>query len=241
VYREHYTDKHMLRSYRDLYLGLSGTSPRTGEESRTIRRATPNDLSAVVTIHQSVFRHFFLTQLGANFLRRYYDLVLTYDLGILLVYEAEGSLRGFVCGFVDPPEFYQRMWSARLSLAIPVLSALVRHPALIGRVISGVRRVHSTASEWPPRSCELSSIAVAPASAGNGVGKALAESFLNEAKSLEARCVYLTTDADGNDAANAFYCNVGFERTRRFRQGGARWMNEYVLNGWEENRCRTLV
>ena len=28
---------------------------------------------------------------------------------------------------------------------------------------------------------------------------------------MNAHCVYLTTDADGNDAVNAFYRDVGFK------------------------------
>ena len=50
---------------------------------------------------------------------------------------------------------------------------------------------------------------------------------------MDAHCVYLTTDADGNDAVNAFYRNAGFQCTRRFMQPGGRWMNEYVINGRE--------
>ena len=47
---------------------------------------------------------------------------------------------------------------------------------------------------------------------------------------MEAQCVYLTTDADGNDAANAFYRDAGFQHTRRFLQRKGRWMNEYVIH-----------
>jgi len=57
------------------------------------------------------------------------------------------------------------------------------------------------------------------------------KAFLAEARSMDAHCVYLTTDADGNDAANAFYRDTGFQHTRRFLQRKGRWMNEYVING----------
>ena len=52
---------------------------------------------------------------------------------------------------------------------------------------------------------------------------------------MDAHCVYLTTDADGNDAVNAFYRNAGFKCTRRFMQHGGRWMNEYVIDGRESS------
>ena len=52
---------------------------------------------------------------------------------------------------------------------------------------------------------------MAPETSGNGLGKALMRAFLAQARSMDAQCVYLTTDADGNDAANAFYRDVGFQ------------------------------
>jgi ribosomal protein S18 acetylase RimI-like enzyme len=69
--------------------------------------------------------------------------------------------------------------------------------------------------------------------AGNGFGKGLIRAFLAEARSMDAHCVYLTTDAEGNDAGNAFYRNAGFQHTRRFLQREGRWMNEYVISSFE--------
>jgi ribosomal protein S18 acetylase RimI-like enzyme len=80
------------------------------------------------------------------------------------------------------------------------------------------------------RSCELSSIAVAPEAAGKRLGKTLVQAFLAQAWSLDAQYVYLTTDADGNEPANALYLKSGFQHTRRFLQRKGRWMNEYVID-----------
>lgn len=215
-------------------------APKIGGHSGVVRQATAQDLAGIVNIHQKAFRHFFLTRLGGDFLRNYYGLVLQYRAGIMLVGEGPGVLEGFACGFVDPAEFYQLMWRLRRTFALPVLSALVRHPSLVTKVLYGVQRIQTSASEWPARSCELSSIAVAPEASGNGLGKALMRAFLAQARSMEAQCVYLTTDAEGNDAANAFYREVGFQHTRRFLQRKGRWMNEYVINGTEAgNSCET--
>ena len=206
--------------------------PYVPNPASMVRQATSNDLASIVTIHQKAFGNFFLTRLGSEFLRKYYTLVLNYHLGIIVVGEGRQSvLEGFACGFVDPPGFYQLMWDTKYNFVLPVVSALVRHPSLITRVLNGVQRIHASAAEWPERSCELSSIAVAPDLSGNGFGKILIRAFLAQAQSMDARCVYLTTDADGNDAVNAFYRNVGFQHTRRFLQHEGRWMNEYVING----------
>lgn len=242
VYEESYTEGRMLRQYRHLYLGLLGADSCISHRLGSIRRATVHDLPSIIHIHQRAFANYFLTRLGSRFLRRYYSLVLHYHSGVLLVSEVDGVLQGFACGFVDPSEFYRFMWRAKWTFVAPLMIKLLRHPSLIGRVISAVRRIHATPPDWPTGSCELSSIAVAPANAGNGVGKSLIEAFLAAAKSMDARCVYLTTDADANESVNAFYRNAGFQHTRRFLQGDARWMNEYVINGWEaQSECRTIA
>ncbi len=77
---------------------------------------------------------------------------------------------------------------------------------------------------------------MAPEAGGNGLGKALMNAFLARARAMDAHCVYLTTDAEGNDAANAFYRDVGFQHTRRFLQRKERWMNEYVIKGSDGGR-----
>jgi ribosomal protein S18 acetylase RimI-like enzyme len=202
----------------------------SGGQEEKVRNATRGDLPGIVSIHQKAFSNFFLTQLGPEFLRQYYSLVLTYHAGITLVSEGQNSLKGFACGFVDPVDFYRLMWRTKLTFALPIVSALARHPSLITKVLYGVQRIHTPASEWPPRSCELSSIAVAPEATGNGAGKSLIRAFVDRAQSMDAHCVYLTTDADGNDAVNAFYRDAGFQCMRRFMQRGGRWMNEYVIN-----------
>jgi ribosomal protein S18 acetylase RimI-like enzyme len=196
-----------------------------------IRPATPNDLPGIVIIHRQAFSNFFLTRLGDDFLRRYYALVLDYPAGVVLVSERHSTLEGFVCGFVEPPEFYRLMWRNKRAFVVPALSALVRHPSLATGVLYGVQRIQTSSSKTPVRSCELSSIAVAPEAGGNGLGKALVQAFVKEALSMDAQYIYLTTDADGNESANALYRQVGFLHTRRFLQRKGRWMNEYVING----------
>jgi ribosomal protein S18 acetylase RimI-like enzyme len=211
---------------------------KTGGRQGVVRTATADDLQGIVDIHQKAFSHFFLTQMGGEFLRKYYGLVLDYHAGIVLVSEGQDVLDGFACGFVNPAEFYRSMWRSRRSFTLPVLGALVRRPSLAAKVLSGVHRIQTPESEWPAGSCELSSIAVAPETSGTGLGKVLMRAFLEQARSMDAQCVYLTTDADGNDAVNAFYRDVGFRPTRRFLQRKGRWMNEYVISGAEAgNNC----
>ena len=164
-----------------------------------------------MNIHQKAFSHFFLTQLGGEFLRNYYGLVLHYRAGIMLVSEGPVLSKASPAALSIPRNSTSLMWRSKRTFVLPVLSALVRHPSLAAKVLYGVHRIQTPESEWPARSCELSSIAVAPETSGNGLGKALMRAFLAQARSMDAQCVYLTTDADGNDAVNAFYRDVGFQ------------------------------
>ena len=195
-----------------------------------IRKAMASDLPRMVAIHQRAFSHFFLTRLGREFLLRYYGLVLSYGAGIVLVSEVQGVLEGFACGFVDPAEFYGLMWRNRRIFVLPALAALIHHPSLAAKVLHGVQRIQTSASQGPARSCELASIAVTPEAGGSSLGKALVKAFLAQAWLMDAEYVYLTTDADGNESANALYQKTGFRHTRRFLQRKGRWMNEYVIN-----------
>jgi ribosomal protein S18 acetylase RimI-like enzyme len=194
-----------------------------------VRRAEKADLPGIVAIHQEAFSHFFLTQLGRVFLYRYYELVLRYRAGILLVSEGSDGPEGFACGFVDPEEFYALMRRRRRSFALPVLAALVRRPSLCAQIIRGMRGVKRQASQRTAQSCELSSIAVSPKAGGRGVGKALVKAFLDAAWSWGAHHVTLDTDADNNETANALYQRAGFQFCRRYEKCKGRWMNEYII------------
>jgi len=239
VFESRYTEQRMLNAYRKAYFGLlsmkcpalmnSSVLPKIRVIQR-VRRAEKADLPRIVAIHQEAFSHFFLTRLGRGFLYRYYDLVLRYRAGILLVSEGSDGLEGFACGFADPEEFYALMRRRRRSFLAPVLSALVRRPSLAAEIARGIGRVERRASLRTAQSCELSSIAVSPEAGGRGVGKALVKAFLDAAWLWGAHHVTLDTDADDNETANALYQRSGFQFCRRYEKSKGRWMNEYVIH-----------
>jgi ribosomal protein S18 acetylase RimI-like enzyme len=235
VFEARYTEERMLNSYQQLYFNLlEGSAPTRAVGRRmngpsVIRNAGVEDLAGIVAIHQKAFHHFFLTRLGTAFLTQYYEHVLRYSSGIVLVSECNGVLNGFACGFGDPAGFYRSMWGRRMAFALPAAAALLRDPSLGGHMINAVRRIQTSATEGAPSSCELSSIAVTPEASGNGLGKKLLRAFLQRSWAQHAQSVYLTTDAAGNDAANALYREIGFRHSRCFQQQKGRWMNEYVF------------
>ena len=236
IFESHYTEERMLDDYHRLYRSMveeiaPGFSQAAADSEPVIRGAAEQDLATIIRIHRSAFRQFFVTQLGDWVLRLYYSMVVNYRAGIMLVSEEHGNITGFVCGFLDPTEFYRLMWANRRAFALPAMAALLRHPSLFGNVVRTIRRIQTSAVQGPPaRSCELSSIAVAPEACGNGLGKTLLRAFLQRSWLMNAQSVFLTTDADGNERSNEMYREVGFECTRRFLQRRGRWMNEYVFH-----------
>lgn len=197
------------------------------------RAALPGDLRAVVRIHQQAFARFFLTRLGPNFLMKYYRLVLERPDGILLVAVNEGELAGFVAGFASPVGFYNEMRKRKVSFALAAIPALLRSPDIARRLLLDFHEVKNSADPGPgpePGRGELSSLGVAPAWSGQGVGRGLLAAFISRARELGLNAITLTTDADHNDAVNGFYRQAMFRLQRTFSQKDGRRMNEYRLD-----------
>jgi ribosomal protein S18 acetylase RimI-like enzyme len=211
---------------------------QTTDESRsnavdvTVRRAEPADLASVARVHVAAFQGFFLAELGERFLTAYYRTVLDYSAGVFLVAEREGRVVGFIAGFLRPAEFYRLMSKRRMRFVVPALLGIARRPGLLIRIVRRAKRVMSGKASGTPRAanaCELSSVAVDPHTGGKGVGGKLVHKFLEDAASIGAREVFLTTDAEGNEAVNRFYVKLGFQCVRTFVQDGDRSMNEYAM------------
>lgn len=195
-----------------------------------LRTAGRDDLDGIARVHDAAFAGFFLSGMGTAFVRAYYELILAYEAGLLLVADVDGATHGFVAGFGDPAAFYAYMAKRKSRLVLPALMGVLRRPRLLPRVLFNRRRVSEEAA-GPQRQDHfvLSSIGVDPADAGRGLGRELVAAFLSAARGRGGRTVGLSTDADDNKAVNAFYVKCGFELHRTFASGPKRRMNEYRL------------
>ena len=186
-----------------------------------LKAMTSNDLDSVVSLHQEAFEGFFLTRMGPQFLRSYYQTILDFEGNISLVACDPHSDRvmGFAVGFCDPQGFYSAFARRRRRMLPIIALAIARDLRLVPQILRNMRRIEAQAQQQVD-AVELSSIAVgAP---GRGVGGALLEAFTNKARSKGAHRLILTTDADGNDAVREFYEARGFSlegfETRAARQ-----------------------
>lgn len=168
-----------------------------------------------------------MTQLGAAFLSRYYGLVLDYPGGLLWVAEVGGLPVGFAAGFVRPAGFYRLMRRRAFELGLSAVPALLRRPSIIWRLATNARRTGDAGGAEGNVPSELASVAVDPAYACRGIGTQLVRAFIEASRAKGADVVYLTTDAQNNDAVNRFYQGLGFRLSRTFWAAGRRLMNEY--------------
>ena len=167
-------------------------------------------LDKVVLIHQKAFPDFFMTLLGASFLRAYYSSILKFENSIALVHVGRnGDLDGFAVGSVGPENFYKFLFSRPIGICWGILVGLFRRPYLLKRILNNVIRVkESKILKGNDLRCELSSIGVS--TNGSGIGQALLGRFVILAFETGAKELVLTTDLNNNDGVIAFYKAKGF-------------------------------
>lgn len=189
---------------------------------------TEKYLDKVVKVHLESFPGFFLTFLGAKFLRLFYEGVINYQESIKLIYLNDNEVNGFIVGIMNPSGFYttllKRDW---FRFGIASTPALLRKPKAFFRLIRAVAKPGKTPKD--PGVAELSSLAVLPDSQGKGVGKELVTAFIRELRNRGGRALYLTTDACNNDPVNKFYEKMGFKIRQVIKTHENRYMNEYWL------------
>jgi ribosomal protein S18 acetylase RimI-like enzyme len=185
-------------------------------------------IGEVVNVHLHSFEGFFLSFLGSQFLRLYYESIVDYPGGVGYVYLEDRCVMGFVCGMVGPSRFYRYLIRTRWwRFAVAALGAALRRPSIIPRLFRALLYPGQTSRRED--TATLTSIAVDPATKGEGVGAKLVAAFLEDMRGRGVTRVDLTTDRCGNDEVNAFYQKQGFRCERTFTTPEGREMNEYFI------------
>lgn len=196
----------------------------------TIRNAIAEDLGSIVAIHMNAFQGYFLSMLGEHFLRRLYHGFMRDNDTIFLVATQDADLIGFVTGNMRPTYFFKRLlrtdWFALVLSSAP---SLLRHPLFVGKKLLSALVYRGEKPHQLDEGALLSSIAVSPVFARQGVGERLLSDFCASAQQHGAVYVYLTTDSSDNDGVNRFYLQQGFTLESTFTKTGNRRMNRYIL------------
>lgn len=178
----------------------------------SIKLATLDDLNAIVKIHDRAFPDFFLTSLGDDFLKLYYESVLNNPAGILLIYKCENEVLGFCAGTLLSAGFNTRLIKESfLSYMVQGLRLLFTHPVRIWHLYKNLSKENPDAGDNGDYS-ELLSIGVDPIKQGGGLGKLMLSSLEEEVKKNGGTRLSLTTDYDNNEKAIGFYNSLGYNK-----------------------------
>ncbi len=171
----------------------------------TLREAVRRDHRAIAALHVGSITSGFLSSLGRPFLGLLYRSLIESERGRVIVAVDEGRVIGFVAGTSDTGAFYKEFVRRRfLAAGWRLVPALFR-PAAWRQVWETFRYGgHDTRAR-----AELLSMAVAPSARGRGVGRALVDALLEEARSAGVRGMTVVVGAD-NAAAIKLYESAGF-------------------------------
>jgi len=173
-----------------------------------IRRGTPSDAAAVAALHTESISIGFLVVLGEQFLERLYRRVAADDQSFLLVHvDPAKGLNGFVAVAEDTGKLYRRfLLHDGVQAGLRAAPAVLRHP---WKVIETFRYgVDGSATE---SGAEILATAVAADSRGEGIGRALVATAMEELRRRGIERAHVVTAAN-NDAAQRAYFACGFQR-----------------------------
>jgi len=196
---------------------------------KNIRSMVGDDVRSVVDIHLVAFQGFFLSFLGARFLKELYSAIIRDPDGISFVCEEDKRIEGFIAGTNTASSFYRRLIISRWwRFGLACIGPIFKKPVIIPRLLRAFRKPND---EMPLPDCGiLMSIAVLPAEQGKGIGKLLIQAFLTKSKHIGLKHITLTTDFINNERVNHFYMEMGFRCIRTYATPEGRTMNEYMVD-----------
>jgi ribosomal protein S18 acetylase RimI-like enzyme len=173
-----------------------------------IRRGTPSDAAAVAALHGESISIGFLVVLGEQFLQRLYRRVAVDDQSFLLVHvDPEKGVNGFVAVAADTGRLYRTfLLHDGVQACLRAAPAVLRHP---WKVIETFR--YGVDGRTTNPGAEILATAVAGDSQGEGIGRALVATAMDELRRRGIEHAHVVTAAD-NDAAQKAYFAAGFQR-----------------------------
>lgn len=175
----------------------------------TTRLIEKRHLNSVVDVHNSAFKGFFLTELGSNFLRLYYESVMKSDDGILYGAFDNDNLIGFCAACTRSAGFNSGLIKQNIvRYGIVSLKILFTRPKALFRLGKNLTKTGNVKDDG--EYAEILSIAVRQDVQNSGTGKLLVEGVENYLRERGISELSLTTDKFDNDKTLAFYRRNGF-------------------------------
>lgn len=189
---------------------------------------TSEDARELARLHRAAFPSFFLSSLGEPFLRQFYAGFADDDSAVALVAkDSSGRAVGAIVGTVEPAGYFSRLLRSRLfGFGLASARAVFRRPRSASRLVRAVAYRGSEAA--PSGGALLSSICVSPSVRGTGAGRLLLDRWERAVSERSVETAFLTTDAEANQAVNAFYQAAGWQLDGTFCTREGRPMNRYT-------------
>lgn len=196
-----------------------------------IRKATLDDVEAIVSIHQDAFKDFFLTSLGKRFLKLYYLTFINCEKGCVFCAQKDNQIVGFsACSYVSRGFNSSLIKKNVFKYGIEATILLFTKPSSLIRLVKNMNKESSDSKvKDSGLYAELYSIAVSPLCQGEGVGKHLLLTTENDVLNHNYQ-VSLTTDYYDNDKTIAFYKALGYENFYEFTTYPNRKMWRMIKN-----------
>jgi len=191
----------------------------------TCRDANLADIPAVAAVHMKAFPGFFLTTLGASFVKTMYKAFLLNTNGVFVVCESDKSVCGFAVGALASSNKDRKLAMKLLPQFLwSVIPAVLQNPF---RVLTRIVRqfmAQDGSPSVPKGAAVLRSIGVLPELKGGGAASLLLQEFEQRALQMGATSLALTTDVLDNERAIQFYSKHGYQIVQEFKQDKHRAM-----------------
>lgn len=182
----------------------------------TIRNANENDIEGIVRIHCSAFKGFFLTSLGADFLKFYYLNFVRSKETVTLVAEDGNRVVGFSAATTNCKGFNSRLIKSNLfGFCMLTLKLIFTNPKALLRLVKNLTKKSSEIDD-NEEYAELYSIGVDQSQQGKGIGKLMLTKIEVALKHKGVEKVSLTTDYNENEHAIGFYKSMGYKTLYEF-------------------------
>ena len=178
----------------------------------TIRKATINDVEAIVKIHEQAFPNFFLTTLGKRFLCLYYKCMCNCKDAVTLCAEEGGEVKGFATSSYYSHGFNTTLIKKNLfKFGMMGIELMFKKPKAILRLAKNLdKEAEGNEVEDNGEYAELYSIAVKPGNQGSGIGKNLLMATEEDVAKHNSK-ISLTTDYYNNEKTIGFYHSLGYQ------------------------------
>lgn len=175
------------------------------------RKVRLSESKIIAKIHTETFKNSFLTSLGSNFLKTYYEACIKSKETICLcAVKNNNNIVGFCFGTLYSKGFSKRLiLSNFFPFTIQFIIIFFSNPSAIIRLIKNLDKGDNRADDGSY--AELVSIGVLNKNKGLGIGKNILSEFEKYVSYNNVTRICLTTDTEENNYVLKFYKSMGYK------------------------------